>query len=67
MTITDAIEKCLKKGRGQEQSSAANLAILLCFQLDDLAYDLRKSLGPLLQSLSRDLSVQIQARAKVND
>lgn len=64
LTITDAIEKCLKKGRGQEQSSAATLAILVCFQLGDIAYDMRKSLGPLLQALSRDQSVQVQARAK---
>lgn len=67
LTITDAIEKCLKKGRGQEQSSAANLAILVCFQLGDIAYDMSKSLGPLLQALSRDQSVQVQARAKVKE
>lgn len=56
----------MKKGRGPEQSSAATLAILVCFQLGDIAYDMRKSLGPLLQAMSRDQSVQVQARAKVN-
>lgn len=66
LTITDAVEKCLKKGKGQEQSSAANLSSLICFQLGDLADDLKKSLGPLLLSLSRDQSVQLSARAKVS-
>ncbi|KAI2665542.1 Interferon-related developmental regulator 1 [Labeo rohita] len=33
MTITDSIERCLKKGKGVEQCAAASLACLLCIQL----------------------------------
>ncbi|XP_014211698.1 interferon-related developmental regulator 2 [Copidosoma floridanum] len=33
MTITDSIERSLRKGRGDEQSSAARLSTLLCVQL----------------------------------
>ncbi|TNM91254.1 hypothetical protein fugu_019634 [Takifugu bimaculatus] len=33
MTITDSIERCLKKGKGEEQRAAASLACLLCIQL----------------------------------
>lgn len=64
MTIADSLERCLKKGRGAEQASAAHLAMLVCFQPSDLADDMNKYLSPLLQVLSRDGSVSCQARSK---
>lgn len=66
MTLTDAIERSLKKGRGNEQESAAQLAMMVCFQPTDLALDIKKDLCPVLQCMSKDVSIQTQARAKVN-
>lgn len=62
--MTDAVEKSLKKGRGKEQELGAQLAMLMCFQLSELAVDIKNDLCPILQILSRDASVLYGARAK---
>lgn len=64
LTLTDALEKSLKKGRGKEQEIAAQLAMLMCFQLSELAVDVKNDLCPIFQVLSRDASVLTGARAK---
>jgi hypothetical protein len=67
MTITDGIERSLKKGRGSEQAAAAQLAPLLCVQLGagDEAEEVCKLLTPVLSVVAHDTSASYQARAKV--
>lgn len=68
MTICDGIERSLKKGRGGEQASAAQLAALLCIQLgvSDLTDQVCQDLKPLLTFMILDTSVSPVARAKVS-
>ncbi|CAH0384027.1 unnamed protein product [Bemisia tabaci] len=65
-TITDGIERCLKKGRGTEQAAAAHLAMLLCIQMGagDLSDLLSRDLIPVLSFVANDHSVSAHARAK---
>lgn len=52
VTISDVVERALKKGKGTESTAAARLALILAMQLDDceeLYKDLR---GTLVQSLT---------------
>ena len=67
VTITDGIERSLKKGRGSEQAAAAQLAPLLCVQLGagDEAEEVCKLLTPVLSVVAHDTSASYQARAKV--
>uniref|UniRef100_A0A8C5FU80 Interferon-related developmental regulator 1 n=1 Tax=Gadus morhua TaxID=8049 RepID=A0A8C5FU80_GADMO len=64
MTITDSIERCLKKGKGEEQSAAASLACLLCIQLGSgiESEEVLKTLKPLFMSILADTSANVQAR-----
>ncbi|XP_039616882.1 interferon-related developmental regulator 1 isoform X1 [Polypterus senegalus] len=64
MTLTDSIERCLKKGKGDEQRSAASLACLLCIQLGSgiESEDVFKTLEPLMKNILMDGSAPIQAR-----
>lgn len=66
LTITDCIERSLKKGRGAEQVSAAALAPLLCVQLGpgDASEQLCKDLRPVLSITAHDNSANPPARAK---
>lgn len=68
LTICDGIERCLKKGRGGEQASAAQLAVLLCIQLgvSDLTDQVCHDLKPLLVFTILDNSASPVARAKVS-
>jgi len=67
MTITDSIERCLKKGKGEEQRAAASLACLLCIQLGSgiESEEVFKSLKPLFKTILADGSANIQARQTV--
>lgn len=67
LTLTDGIERSLKKGRGSEQAAAAQLAPLLCVQLGagDEAEEVYKSLAPVLSVVAHDTAASPQARAKV--
>ncbi|KAI4881379.1 hypothetical protein NFI96_011855 [Prochilodus magdalenae] len=64
MTITDSIERCLKKGKGEEQRAAASLACLLCIQLGSgiESEEVFKTLKPIFKTLLNDGTANIQAR-----
>ncbi|KAI5722576.1 hypothetical protein M8J76_010526 [Diaphorina citri] len=65
-TISDAIERSLKKGRGEEQTCAAQLATSLCVQLGSGEYTdcLCQELNPLLSFIVNDTSMSYKTRAK---
>uniref|UniRef100_A0A3Q2SMZ3 Interferon-related developmental regulator 1 n=1 Tax=Fundulus heteroclitus TaxID=8078 RepID=A0A3Q2SMZ3_FUNHE len=67
MTITDSIERCLKKGKGEEQRAAASLACLLCIQLGSgiESEEVFKTLKPVFKNILADGSANIQARQAV--
>ncbi|KAJ8262263.1 hypothetical protein GJAV_G00164450 [Gymnothorax javanicus] len=64
MTITDSIERCLKKGKGEEQCAAASLACLLCIQLGSgiESEEVFKALKPVFKNILNDGAANIQAR-----
>ncbi|XP_011909892.1 PREDICTED: interferon-related developmental regulator 1 isoform X2 [Cercocebus atys] len=64
MTLTDSIERCLKKGKSDEQRAAAALASVLCIQLGPgiESEEILKTLGPILKKIICDGSASIQAR-----
>lgn len=68
MTLTDGIERCLKKGRGVEQAAAAQLATLLCVQLGagDYTDEVFREISPHLTFILLDHSMSVVARSKVN-
>lgn len=67
MTITDSIERCLKKGKGEEQRAAASLACLLCIQLGSgiESEEVLKTLKPVFKNILADGSAHVQARQAV--
>lgn len=67
MTLCDSVERGLKKGRGAEQASAAQLAPLLCVQLGAGAAseEVLRELRPILSTTAHDKSAAPLARAKV--
>uniref|UniRef100_A0A667YU78 Interferon-related developmental regulator 1 n=1 Tax=Myripristis murdjan TaxID=586833 RepID=A0A667YU78_9TELE len=67
MTITDSIERCLKKGKGEEQRAAASLACLLCIQLGSgiESEEVFKTLKPVFKNILADGSANIQVRQAV--
>uniref|UniRef100_A0A1B6DSJ9 Interferon-related developmental regulator N-terminal domain-containing protein n=1 Tax=Clastoptera arizonana TaxID=38151 RepID=A0A1B6DSJ9_9HEMI len=66
LTISDGIERSLKKGKGAEQASAATLTAIMCIQLGvgDMTDQVCHDLHPLLIFLANDNSVTPQARGK---
>ena len=67
MTLSDTIEKSLKKGKSVEVGVAADLAVLVCLQLSDVSgVELVYSeLRHTLVTLVADNSQPATARAKV--
>jgi hypothetical protein len=65
-TLTDGIERCLKKGRGAEQAAAAQLATLLCVQLGsgDMTDEVCRNISPHLTFIANDTSMPVTARSK---
>lgn len=65
-TIRDAIERSLKKGRGEEQSVAAQLATSFCCQLGtgEITDQICRDLNPLLSFIINDASILYKTRAK---
>ncbi|XP_069861414.1 interferon-related developmental regulator 2 isoform X1 [Dipodomys merriami] len=63
-TLSDALEKCLKKGKGEEQALAAAVLGLLCIQLGPgpKGEELFRSLQPLLVSVLSDSTASPTAR-----
>ncbi|XP_008316944.1 interferon-related developmental regulator 2 isoform X1 [Cynoglossus semilaevis] len=64
LTISDCLERSLKKGSGEEQAAAATLFALLCIQLGggDEAEEGFKMLQPVLTNILNDDSASIAAR-----
>ncbi|KAH0616600.1 hypothetical protein JD844_027830 [Phrynosoma platyrhinos] len=64
MTLTDCIERCIKKGKSDEQRAAAGLACLLCVQLGSgiESEEVFKTLAPILKKILCDGSASVQAR-----
>jgi hypothetical protein len=68
MTIQDCVERCLKKGRGEEQVYAAACLNLLFLQLGACkdSEDAFKAIRSQLQILLLDKAVNTKARAAVS-
>ncbi|XP_078730971.1 interferon-related developmental regulator 1-like [Lampetra fluviatilis] len=64
VTVTVSVEKCLKKGNGEEQVCAATLASLLCIQLEggQEAVEVYRATRPLLVSILMDKTATAVAR-----
>ncbi|KAF5921595.1 hypothetical protein HPG69_012765 [Diceros bicornis minor] len=64
LTLADALEKCLRKGKGEEQALAAAVLGLLCVQLGpgSRGEELFHSLQPLLVSVLSDSTASPAAR-----
>ncbi|XP_022428764.1 interferon-related developmental regulator 2 isoform X3 [Delphinapterus leucas] len=64
LTLADALEKCLKKGKGEEQALAAAVLGLLCIHLGPgpKGEELFHSLQPLLVSVLSDSTASPAAR-----
>ena len=67
MTITDSVERGLKKGRGEEQSTAARLSTLLCVQLGafESAEVVCRDLKSTLTLIASDTTASTQALSEV--
>lgn len=65
LTIQDILERSLKKGKGNEQTAAANLATALCIQLRGEADDLYRDIKPILVTIMTDTSASSLARISV--
>ncbi len=67
LTVTDGLERCLKKGRGEEQALAAHCIALLFIQLGvgDDSDELFKALRPTLLVHLADNAVACRARGAV--
>jgi len=68
MTVGDSIERCLKKGKGDEQSAAAMCSILLLMQLGagEGGQEVLQSLYAVLKVIMLDNSASYAARAAVS-
>lgn len=66
VTLTDCIERSLRKGKGDEQGAAAMLAILLGIQLGagTESEEVFRSLKQVLLHVASDTSATLKARAK---
>ncbi|XP_009069492.1 PREDICTED: interferon-related developmental regulator 2, partial [Acanthisitta chloris] len=64
LTLTDSLEKCLKKGKGEEQALAGTVLTLLCLQMGSGSQgeEVFRSLKPLLVSVLTDSTASPSAR-----
>ncbi|XP_043563661.1 interferon-related developmental regulator 2-like isoform X1 [Chiloscyllium plagiosum] len=64
VTLTDCLERCLKKGKGEEQAIAATVISLLCIQLGSCkeGEDVFKTLKSVLTNIFTDKSSSLAAR-----
>ncbi|XP_051483872.1 interferon-related developmental regulator 2 isoform X2 [Apus apus] len=64
LTLTDSLEKCLKKGKGEEQALAGTVLTLLCLQMGSgpEGEEMFRSLKPLLVSVLVDSTASPSAR-----
>lgn len=66
ITMSDVVERSLKRGKGEEQILGANLAALLCTHLGSVqeSETVFQSLQPILQVLMADPSASVAVRAQ---
>ncbi|NWS81817.1 IFRD2 regulator, partial [Toxostoma redivivum] len=64
LTLTDSLEKCLKKGKGEEQALAGTVLTLLCLQMGSgpEGEEVFRGLKPLLVSILTDSTASPSAR-----
>ncbi|XP_067854606.1 interferon-related developmental regulator 2 isoform X2 [Heptranchias perlo] len=64
VTLSDCLERCLKKGKGEEQAIAATVTALLCIQLGSCkeGEDVFKILKSVLINIFTDKSTSLAAR-----
>ncbi|XP_061864703.1 interferon-related developmental regulator 2 isoform X2 [Colius striatus] len=64
LTLTDSLEKCLKKGKGEEQALAGTVLTLLCLQMGSgwEGEEIFRSLKPLLTNILTDSTASPGAR-----
>ncbi|XP_061203022.1 interferon-related developmental regulator 2 isoform X2 [Neopsephotus bourkii] len=64
LTLTDSLEKCLKKGKGEEQALAGTVLTLLCLQMGSgpEGEEVFRSMKPLLISILTDSMASPAAR-----
>ncbi|KAM8995028.1 interferon-related developmental regulator 2 isoform 2-T2 [Ara ararauna] len=64
LTLTDSLEKCLKKGKGEEQALAGTVLTLLCLQMGSgpEGEEVFRSMKPLLVSVLTDNMASPSAR-----
>ncbi|NXP23024.1 IFRD2 regulator, partial [Scytalopus superciliaris] len=64
LTLADSLEKCLKKGKGEEQALAGTVLTLLCLQMGSgpEGEEVFRSLKPLLVSVLTDGMASPSAR-----
>ncbi|KAG9332460.1 hypothetical protein JZ751_014558 [Albula glossodonta] len=64
LTLSDCLERSLRKGGGEEQAAAANVCALLCVQLGggDEGEEGFRTLRPILSSILSDSCASIAAR-----
>ncbi|NXM14978.1 IFRD2 regulator, partial [Ploceus nigricollis] len=64
LTLTDSLEKCLKKGKGEEQALAGTVLTLLCLQMGSgpEGEEVFRILKPLLISVLTDSTASPSAR-----
>ncbi|XP_059078298.1 interferon-related developmental regulator 1-like isoform X2 [Tigriopus californicus] len=65
VTLTDIVDKAVKKGKADEKVAAANLAVMICVELgtSTVAEEVFKDLKPLFTTQILDNSVSSKARA----
>lgn len=64
ITVSDAVIRCLKKGKGDEQALAAKCITMLCIQLGQEADEVMNDVRPVLVSLLSDNSANLKARGE---
>jgi uncharacterized protein (DUF2336 family) len=66
ITVSDAVIRCLKKGKGDEQALAAKCITMLCIQLGQDADEIMTDVRPVLVALLSDNSANVKARGQVS-
>lgn len=64
ITVSDAVIRCLKKGKGDEQALAAKCITMLCIQLGQDADEIMTDVRPVLVALLSDNSANVKARGQ---
>jgi len=64
LTVSDVLERCIKKGNGEEQSLAIECFVILCIHLgaSDDSEELFRHLKPLMITILNDASCSTKAR-----